>query len=171
MKPLPTRAELEALLTYDPETGHFHWKPRPERGRTWNLRYAGKRAAGRIGNGYLVVRIGETPYYLHRLAFVMMGQPEPQTVDHLNADPTDNRWCNLRSCSQAENSRNLSLRARNKSGCPGVYRKPTGRFQAEIRVDNRKIHLGVFDTYEEAQRTRLEAERRYGFLRASEHRA
>jgi hypothetical protein len=42
-----TVEELRALLDYDPQTGHFTHRRRPETNRldrTWNTRYAGKRA-------------------------------------------------------------------------------------------------------------------------------
>jgi hypothetical protein len=46
-----------------------------------------------------------------------------------------------------------------------IYDPETGAltWQARIRVNNRHIYLGVFDSMEEAVRVRKIAEREYGF--------
>lgn len=65
-------------------------------------------------------------------------------VDHINGDIRDNRKCNLRICSTAEN-------VRHRSGVKGWYLdRSTGRYFSRIRVDGKIIHLGMFDTKEDA---------------------
>lgn len=44
------------------------------------------------------------------------------------------------------------VRSDNKSGCPGVYQTPSGRWKAEVRCQGRRYRLGTFDDFEEAAR-------------------
>lgn len=70
-------------------------------------------------------------------------------IDHLNSVKTDNRIENLRVVPQREN---CSKEKTIKSGLPvGVsYHKKTGKFRSRIRIGEEQIHLGLFDTPEEA---------------------
>ena len=79
---------------------------------------------------------------------------ENEEVDHINRCKTDNRKQNLRILAHWENLHNR------KKGS-GV-RKPKGRnkWHAIIYVNRKRIHLGFFDTKEEAMNARLNAERK-----------
>lgn len=68
-------------------------------------------------------------------------------VDHANGDRLDNRRRNLRLCSNRENNRNS--KAKNRSGLKGVNLSG-GKWEARIRTDSGRVHLGYFDTAEEA---------------------
>jgi hypothetical protein len=60
---------------------------------------------------------------------------------------------------------NKRKQSRNKSGVIGVEVTPVGRYAAAIRINKKKVHLGTFDTTEEALVVRKEAEiKYYGFL-------
>lgn len=82
---------------------------------------------------------------------VLMDAPAGCHVDHINRNTADNRRCNLRLCSPKENARNRTRRS--GSEYTGVERRGK-RFSAYITVDYKKIHLGRFDTAEEAARCR-----------------
>ena len=87
-----------------------------------------------------------------------------QYVDHINRNTLDNRRCNLRLCSNGANIRNGKVRTNNTSGVTGVslYKCcKTPKWEAYIKVNYRKIHLGIFDSKEEAIKARKEAEIRY----------
>lgn len=56
---------------------------------------------------------------------------------------------------------NLQIKATNESGIKGVRKVPSGRYTATIWFQKRKIHLGTFDTIEEAAAARKEAEEKY----------
>lgn len=96
--------------------------------------------------GYVVGRVkGHGRTTLHR--YLM---PDAKVVDHRNGNRLDNRRGNLRQCAQAENSRNTRLGSNNTSGAKGVTPVPGGRWRARIWVDRKEIHVGTFDTREEA---------------------
>jgi hypothetical protein len=72
-------------------------------------------------------------------------------LDHKNRNGLDNRRTNLRSATVSQNLYNRILCRNNKCGLKGVYlSKRHNRWAAEIRVDKRKICLGLFMTKEEA---------------------
>lgn len=152
------RDRLKSLLGYDPITGQFSWNG-PMRGVK-----PGKPVGHRATHGYVTIRLDRRPYYAHRLAWLYMtGEWPPEQIDHINGVGTDNRFANLRLASRAENNVNRPRRRDNSSGFKGVFRARSGRFTAQIRVDGWPVHIGTFDTAEEAFAARnREAERIYG---------
>ena len=97
-----------------------------------------------------------------RLHRYIMNPPENMVVDHINRNPLDNRICNLRICTQHENSMNQSIRCTNKSGATGVlWDKNRNKWRAYIIVNGKQIYLGRFNTKEEAIEARLQAEIEY----------
>jgi hypothetical protein len=68
----------------------------------------------------------------------------------------------LREATPAENARNKSRPWNNTSGIPGVsFYKRDRKWVAGIGLNNRRIHLGYFDTIEEAAAVRRAAEIKY----------
>lgn len=93
---------------------------------------------------------------IHRL---VMDCPDDKVVDHINHNTLDNRKSNLRICTKYENSKNAQLSKNNTSGTTGVYwNKLKNKWQAGIKVNYKQIHLGYFDTKEEAVEARKQAE-------------
>lgn len=90
---------------------------------------------------------GRQPFIqLHR---VIMAASPGQNVDHINLNGLDCRRANLRFATMAENSRNRPKQNNNTTGFKGVTLFK-GRFQAHIKYERKKIHLGCFATAEEA---------------------
>lgn len=170
---LPSPDVLRQLLHYEPATGAFVWRHRSislfpdERAwKIWNTRFAGTRAfASTTTNGYWRGCIFGVRYLGHRVAWAWSyGAWPEQEVDHINGDPLDNRLANLRAVSASTNCRNLPMRKSNTSGHIGVSRRPRGKpWIARIHVGDQHIHLGAFDTVEEAATARKAADARYGF--------
>ena len=72
-------------------------------------------------------------------------------VDHINGDGLDNRKCNLRLCSIAENNCNRLKNKNNTSGYKGViWHKMANKWQAYIKYQNKKIYIGLFYNIEDA---------------------
>ena len=151
-----TQSYLKSVLHYCPDTGVF-------------TRLAGQGArcgsiAGSLKRGYYRMMIKGRVYTLHRLAFLYMtGDWPKQGVDHINGNPLDNRWENLRDVSQSENMRNASRSKRNASGVVGVaWDKEARKWRASI-YHGKTIHLGRHDDFFEAGCARKSAEVAHGF--------
>jgi hypothetical protein len=95
---------------------------------------------------------------------MMTGQDPKEHIDHKDSDPTNNRWCNLREATNAENSRNAKKHCLNTSGVKGVYwHRLAQKWAAHITVDYRVVYLGLFGNLADAARARqLAAEQMHG---------
>jgi hypothetical protein len=156
---------LRELLRYEPGTGRLFWLPRnPEMfisGQKqslrdcarWNARYAGKEAfTVRSRKGYRRGCILNQEYLAHRVIWALVtGSWPPELVDHINGDTSDNRLCNLRMASAAQNQWNQPRRKTNTSGFKGVYwHRRSRKWNARIKANGLERHLGMFGTPEEA---------------------
>ncbi len=80
---------------------------------------------------------------------VIMECPDGMVVDHINGNLLDNRKANLRIVTQLENCQNRTRANKNsKTGRRGVSQ--TGNFAACVSVDGKHVHLGYFETIEDA---------------------
>lgn len=103
-------------------------------------------------------RTGRT-LLLHR---VLMGAKAGEFVDHRNGDTLDNQRGNLRITTNAQNCQNQKLRSNNTSGYKGVTFHPNNKnWVAKIHANNKAIHVGVFQTSEEAALAYNEAALKY----------
>ena len=86
--------------------------------------------------------------------------PENQ-IDHINGVRHDNRIDNLRDVLQSTNAQNQRKpSATNKCGFLGVnFHKCSNRWIAQIHVQGKKKHLGLFDTPKEAHEAYVTAKR------------
>lgn len=143
-----TQARLKELLHYDPDTGVMTWQ------RTK------KRAGTQHRLGYRNVMVAGRTYAEHRLAWCWVyGRWPSHDLDHINRVRNDNRLCNLRETTRAENCQNQPVRKSNQSGVTGVYyHKVSGKWAASINVAKKQVHLGVFDTVDAAVAARRVAE-------------
>jgi hypothetical protein len=147
-------------LFFDLKEGILYWKPDPgssKESRRWNTRYAGKAAGSPLSEGnYLTIklkRLGIYQIYVHRIIYEMSYGPIPEGmfVDHINHNRQDNRPCNLRLVTRAENNRNASKRSDNTSGYTGVnWSNAHGVWVARIQVDGKRKFLGYFESLEDA---------------------
>ena len=136
----------------------------------WNLRYkknvghAKKDAlAGWSSNGYKMVSVKDQGYFAHRIIWRMVkGYWSISELDHISGVPSDNRIENLRECTRSQNSMNSKMFSNNKSGVSGVgWHKLGNKWYAEIRVNKKRIHLGLFNKFEDAAKAREQAEIEY----------
>lgn len=100
----------------------------------------------------------------HRLIWFYMTGEWPEIIDHINGDPFDNRWCNLRNTSSLGNSKNAKIGKNNTSGHLGVsFSNTFSKWRAYINLNYKQINLGYFENFEEAVKARKEAEIKYGY--------
>lgn len=86
----------------------------------------------------------------------MMNVPVPEVVDHINGVCTDNRWCNLRAATPAQNSRNRGAQA-GRALPKGVYALPSGTFRAVLRTNDGTRHIGTYPTLDAAAKAHRRA--------------
>lgn len=81
----------------------------------------------------------------------IMSAPKGMDVDHINGNTLDNRKSNLRNCTHSQNMANRGVTKQNKSGFKGVsFHKQHQKWHAKITVMRKKIHIGYFETPEDA---------------------
>ncbi|SER52034.1 MULTISPECIES: HNH endonuclease [Pseudomonas] len=143
-----TQEILKTCLKYEPETGIFYHLPK--RG----LMRPGEVAGSPTTNGYIQITVKGKGYQSHRLAWLYMtGSFPADQIDHINGIKTDNRWQNLREATKAQNQANIRTRKDSRSGIKGVrWDRSTGKWLAEIRANNKVIHVGRFKSLDDAVR-------------------
>lgn len=112
--------------------------------------------------GYTCCRVAGETCLMHRVVAERAGIDCSDQIDHINRDKLDNRRCNLRSATGSQNHCNSKLQCNNTSGITGVYWiKKDQKWFAQIRINNRHIYLGRFDTKEQATFARRAAAKKY----------
>lgn len=151
-----TQSRVKEVLIYNPATGDFIWK-------SARRRFVGKVAGKMTRCGHRQIKVDGRHYHAHRLAWLyMMGAFPPLTIDHIDGDPDNNRFENLRLATPSQNQMNVRRRVDNWSGKRGVsFNRKTNRWVAYIQVDKRHRHLGGFETFAQALTARLNAEREF----------
>jgi hypothetical protein len=127
-------------FTYDPETGKFtnnstgfsDYKPDTHG-------YIG------LGSSNKGTRID---IQCHRLAwFIYYGEMPPSVVDHINGNRADNRISNLQLLSTRANvAKGYKANEGTSSQYTGVsWHKASNKWRAEIRINGKSKHLGIFN--------------------------
>ncbi|WP_086480762.1 AP2/ERF family transcription factor [Oceanospirillum sanctuarii] len=136
IQPSLNQSDLKSLMDYDPETGSFTQKTKRPGVKQ------GAIAGSLMLNGYIQIRVLGRKYLAHRLAFLyMMGEMPSECVDHIDGNPSNNTWSNLRLASHAQNMRNRKA----VSGYKGVSAH-RGNFRAVITAKGVRYNLGSFLT-------------------------
>lgn len=104
----------------------------------------GHKSGGSEVHVYAVTRIR-----MHR---VVMNCPKGMYVDHINGDTLDNRKCNLRICSTAENQQNGRSR-KGTSKYKGVhFNKKSGKWMGHFMANGKEYYCGLFDHEDDCAR-------------------
>ena len=150
---------IREYFDYNAQTGALVWKKKPA------IAVSAGDLAGNIqpSNGYRYVSFKGYSIRAHRLIWALFYGEWPEgDLDHINGIRSDNRISNLRDagrCSNAQNER--KARKNNKStGLLGSY-KAGNRYRAIIHVDGNPVHLGRFDTAEDAHAAYVAAKRKF----------
>lgn len=96
--------------------------------------------------------------YLHRLILDL--KDKNKLADHINGDSLDNRKSNLRVVTPQQNAWNHKKPSTNTSGVVGVS-KSGSKWEASIIFKGENIKLGRFAEFEDAVKSRLNAEKKY----------
>lgn len=159
---MPSKEELRRLFEY--KDGYLY---RREKKKYAKSQFGSGSSVGYLNNrGYTCFRIGKKSLKVHRAIWVFFNGdiPKNMVIDHIDQDKSNNRIENLRCVSQMQNSRNRRITTQNKSGCLGVlYSKGEKKYKSYINFDGQTKHLGTFETYEQAKRSRKAAEVMHGY--------
>lgn len=157
-----TQEQLREFLSYDRNTGLLSWIKHPIH---QNKYPPGTRLTSVDGRGYLHVMLKGVRYKAHRLAWLhVYGKWPERWLDHINGIRTDNRICNLRECTPAQNARNSKGWTRQKHGFKGVYRQKKSTqnpWYAAIRYNRKLIYLGSFSTAKLAHQAYCDAAKKH----------
>ncbi len=158
-----TQETLKSLLNYNHETGLFRWLKR-RRGARKNL-IAGCLWTNKGGKSYIRIVINQKHYLAHRLAWLYITGSFPvDEIDHADGNGTNNKFSNISDVYHSQNSKNVKLRADNKSGITGIHwDKALNKWLAQIRIENKVIYLGIYKTIFAAAYARHAAELEHEF--------
>jgi hypothetical protein len=153
---------------YDSDTGKLLWRKRP-----------GIRIKVRAGDeaGCIIKPKGKKAFYrrlkfqgknymVHDIVWVMHQGfiPVGFEPDHIDHNGLNNKISNLRLVTHVGNHHNMSKYKNNNSGITGIfYNSKKQKWQAQIGLNNKSVHLGYFEKIGEAIENRKIAERRYKF--------
>ena len=145
--------QLKSRLYYNPETGLFTWlsdrigmKPGSVAGTT-------------DAKGYTSIVIDGKAHKAHILAYLYMTGLYPSNqVDHRNGERSDNRWDNLRTCTNTENQWNSRTPSNNTSGVKGVsWNKRERKWRARVAANGKVHYIGAFKELEDAKEAIIHA--------------
>jgi hypothetical protein len=141
-----TRLEKCELLkfkgyTYDKETG-----------KIFGVR--GKEII-RKTKGYIILENGLLGH--HFAWFMTYENVDFVELDHKNRVRNDNRISNLRISTKVQQNQNTNAKGYN-------WHEGTNKWRARIYYDKKQIHLGLFNTEEEARNAYLEAKKKYHII-------
>lgn len=145
-----TRERLQALFTYDHETGALI------------RRDTGEEVTHTNNHGYRWVWIAGASLLVHRIVWrLMTGEWPASMVDHIDGCRTNNRWANLRLADHSINAQNQTRpMCTNSTGFLGVTRdkrRVENPYRAAIRIRGKHVSLGNFPTPEQAYAAYLKA--------------
>ena len=143
--------KIEDFIEY--KDGLFFWKPR-QNDPKFNNRFAGKEALCEIRNdGYLGGRVNGERLLAHRVVWYFeTGNWPNKQIDHIDGNPKNNKFENLREASNAENSRNSKSR-KGSSKYKGIYwRSDKSLWRVQLMIDGKRKEIGHFKDEKEAAR-------------------
>ena len=113
-----------------------------------------------VGRGIMVCDDWKNDFVKFRDWAVNNGYTDELTLDRIDNNdgyrPENCRWV-----SRSVQAHNLRAGKRSQYGVAGIDQLPGGKYRAAITSNYRRIHLGSFNTLDEAIRARKEAEKKY----------
>ncbi|MEZ9630603.1 HNH endonuclease [Vibrio breoganii] len=145
---------MKQRLHYCPDTGVFTSK------------FTGKEIGHVTERGYRMITIKRKTWPATRVAVLyttgeLLSYPA-NIVDHIDGDPTNNVWTNLRVTTSTVNNRNARKRKDGSEYGVGIGKKSASSYYAYIYNQKKQINLGSYPTIEEARSARLGAEKVLG---------
>ncbi len=114
-------------------------------------------------DGYIsiILRDLDNKQYLllgHQFAYYIKYNKIVEQIDHIDGNRLNNRIDNLREVTNQQNSFN-------RHNTKGYYfNKRDNNFRAQIKLNNKNIYLGSFDTEKEARQAYLDVKNKYHII-------
>jgi len=146
-----TQAELKEVLRYEPESGKWFWI-KTSKYRKSNL---GKEAGcvSKSGNlkGRRSINVRGKLYLASRLAWLYMtGKWPKHMIDHMDGNPSNDKWENLRDIRRGENVRNSMKRGY-------TWCNDRSKWRVRYRLNGKLNHIGYFNCQLDARAAYLSA--------------
>ncbi len=115
---------------------------------------------------YLQMRIGNKMYQQHRVIYKIWnpdwniedGSIKNNSIDHINGTKTDDHIANLRNVTHQQNHCN-------RTRAKGYYwSQKMKKWHAQIRLNGKSVHLGLYDLEADARNAYLEAKKLYHII-------
>jgi hypothetical protein len=133
---------IEMGYTYNPENGKVYSR-------------FGKEITSKHNSGYIMINNSKIKnLYGHQFAWYWVNKEIVEQIDHINGFRDDNRIDNLRAVTHQQNQWNRKA----KGYC---LHNQTNKWLSRIRLNGKSIHLGYFDTEEEARQAYITAKQKY----------
>lgn len=144
-KELPSVKYLRQVLDYNPETGIFIWRE-DRNNKTKSGDVAGFVSLSHNNKYKLEITIDYIRYKAHRLAWKMItGDDPPNQIDHIDNNPLNNKFNNLRLATSKQNNANKGCMKNNTSGLKNIsFHKASKKYR--ITIDGK--HYGLFEDLE-----------------------
>jgi rRNA processing protein Gar1 len=121
----------------------------------------GKEIIGKTTSGYIVIKVRDDDnktYFIrgHQFAYYYKYNKIVDCIDHKDGNKLNNKIDNLREVTRQQNQHN-------RPTAKG-YIKIKEKFKSQIKINNKTIYLGMFNTEEEARKAYLEAKQKYHLI-------
>lgn len=155
--------DWKGVFDYDSASGILFWATIPRESfasvKAWSAYH--KRMGKPAGHSHwqndrrhaVVIGYNNRIVFAHRVIWeIHFGQvPIGMEIDHKDGNPFNNRIGNLRLATHAQNNQNKGIQRNSSTGVKGVYLHKAGRYRAEIKANGVRVHLGLFDSVEDAR--------------------
>jgi hypothetical protein len=136
---------IQMGYTYDPESGKIYSR-------------FGREITRKHKEGYIYISNSKFQLLGHQFVWYWFHKEVVEQIDHINGVRDDNRICNLRSVTHQQNQWN-------RTTAKGYYlHKASNKWQSYISLNNKMIHLGCYNTEEEAHNAYLIAKEKYHII-------
>jgi len=161
---------LQECFHYDSASGKLIWRLRPrnhfKNGAGWvnfNRNFAGKIAGTTKNNGVVEIKLNGATYKASRVIWAMQtGEVNFGIIDHIDGNPSNNRFENLRKVSAQQNAQNRNNKSKNSSGITGVtWHKPSKKWWVRVTVNGKTHSLGLYDDITDAANVILSCKREW----------
>lgn len=104
-------------------------------------------------DGRKIIQIKNKRFFYHQIVWLLHNEALPESIDHIDRNPKNNRIENLRPATQSQQNVNRDCISTNTSGFRGVsFRKgiKDKKWRASCNINGKVVHIGYFRTSEEA---------------------